>query len=364
MNDLLNKIKEITFKQFNDEIKEENLESFFNSLSEDELIKIVKVKSVISSTDTLKGKTLDKNKIVNYILNNYKKIYSLLLEILDEDFYLQMKKYIKENNNGYLKMVYDSRDYSISFLLNIYNFRIGKVKYDNKTNILEIYIPKETIETINLILKDKSIRKKINENTKIMSNINGLMVAYGIVTIDRLHEIYEDVFSKISNDKLLTVILFDHLTNQTFDIIEYKDSYLINGLSCEEEDAIKYYESIDKKLEYKIFSKEELEDLDDGLYHHQSINYDSLLDEIRRVFNFDEYEIEDFDEEFIVDYMFSFSEDEALAKKNINSNLTKNYPDLDFVNKSIIMKKINSVAKDYPIFKYKGYSINEMKSKQ
>ena len=74
-------------------------------------------------------------------------------------------------------------------------------------------------------------------------------------------------------------------------------------------------------------------------------------------------EIYDFDDMFVLDYIFSYQLDANIAKKNLSNNLDKLFMGLNISDKAYISKVILSIAENYPNFNYKGHTYNEIKNK-
>lgn len=365
MDELRDAIINEIFKDFKDDIiQNESLEHFLNSFTHKKLLDVIKLSSIVNDDKVLLSKSLSlgttkKNKTVEYMVENYEEIYNSMLKIFNDDFYFLMKKYIKECSNGYLKLYLYDMEYSLGFIMKIREFKIGKVNCNK--NEIDIYIPKEILKIISNIINDKSIMKKIKRNTKIRYNIDSLISTYGVLKLEKLHEIYGNTFLNISIEEMLNIIMLSVIINSEVNILEYDEEYYIYSSSFEDEDsALDFYESLDDKIDYKMFSKKDLNALSEGDYYCKSSSYVDLMDFLYDMFNFEEDGIEEFERLYILDYMFSFRIDEQEAKTKLNNNLIKKILDIDLVDRAIILKKVNNVAKDYPLYKYKGYSKNEI----
>ncbi len=72
-------------------------------------------------------------------------------------------------------------------------------------------------------------------------------------------------------------------------------------------------------------------------------------------------EIDIFNENVIIDYIYSYQKDKDQAKKNLNSAFKNYYNYVTLENRMYISETILSIAREYPNFNYKGYSYKEYK---
>ena len=118
--------------------------------------------------------------------------------------------------------------------------------------------------------------------------------------------------------------------------------------------AKEFYNSLDKDIDYKIYKKNELEEIGECTYHFDFDVFSSLYAFLSLKFNMSEDDIFQFDEVFINDYIYSYQVDHDKAEENLNNNLEKLFGKLDIRSKKVITTAILNIARKYPDFKYKG----------
>ena len=254
--------------------------------------------------------------------------------------------------------------YSPALFQILSTFLISKINYDKDNGIIEVYIPKELISIFKELFKDKSIERECEYNSDIIYNVNSLIQTYGVIELSELINIYNNVFDKIDAEDLKTRIFIDPFFDEKINIVNEFSDYLIYGLGFDsDKEAQEFLMKLPKKLDYKIYTEEEYDEIREGSYHYSLDEFDVLHDFLTLHLGMDDDEVYDFDEMFVLDYMFSYQLDSSTAKKNLSNNLDKMMPNLDFTDKAHLSKIILSIAKNYPNFIFKGHTYNEVGDK-
>ncbi|MBR2827877.1 MAG: hypothetical protein IKE70_01420, partial [Bacilli bacterium] len=196
----------------------------------------------------------------------------------------------------------------------------------------------------------------------INGNLHNLISTYGIIPLKNLNIIYNRIYGKIKEEKLFDSILLNNIIDDNIRLVPLEDDYLAYGLGFDEEDDVfTFYYQQEETLNYKEFNIEEYEKIGEGTYHNDFKEYKELCKFLEKRLHLDEIELNEFNENFILDYIYSYELDEEIAKKNLKRNLSKMYKDLKPKDATYISKEILSIARNYPNFLWKGYSYNEIK---
>lgn len=344
--------------------KNENLKDYYQSFSKKELQTILGIYLLIKDDSSLLlevpfHEQNTKKEIIEYLLNHYPTIYQTTLLTINDELLLQLKNLI--HYKGYQKMsIKDGElNYSISFLDKLNQLKLAKLNYDNINKEIELFVPKELLELMKKLIHNKDFLKRRQKISEIGRATQEILSAYGILSLSKLTTILNDKYQKIAEETLEEILRMLSTFNNDLNIFEHDTDILIANCSFEEEDdAFPFYESLEDG-EYKLFSKEEYEALYNRQYYQQFSEYRDLMRYLYSNLDLSESEMESFKDMILDDYLSSCQLDEEEAKKNLMINLEKIFPDLSLTVKIIIKKKLSNLAKVYPIFYLKGYSIAE-----
>ena len=330
--------------------KEETFKEFISSMDDDIIRRLLMISSTMNN-DNSKFEIVSKESrkiLEKEFLTNASDVYSNLF-LYTNNFIFELKEFL-DNDNYKIKI--DEFNYSIDFLQKILLFGIGYIKY--KKNIISIYIPSEEREILKKVVNNKKLIKSIDNHNIIIHNINNLLSVYGVIEYTKLNEIYNKVYKK--NNNLLEIIAKNSVVEEEINFFKYKDSYVIYNEPAfnDLEHARSFYNSLDKNIDYKIYNKNELEEIGECTYHYNFEEFDSLYAYLSIKFNMSEDEIFEFDEVFVNDYIYSYQVDHEQASSSLENNLDKLFGKLDARSKKIITTSILNIARKYPDFKYKG----------
>lgn len=356
--------------QFKDKIdRNESYEEYFNSFTKEKIENIYKAIISIEGDSELLGRLISlsihpKKVIVEDFKNNVEDIYKTIFYNCYEDFLNQMSIFLDNYKNDILELDLSNLSCSLRFIEFINFYCIAKVNYLKSKNKLIIYSPLELRKVISKIIKDKKIKNNCRNNSKFQFNINSLLAVYGVMPVKELCIIYSNIYNSISVDEMLDKIIINRAFDDDIGLVSIDNNYVVYNSGFEDEDhALSFYYSIRDDLDYKIYNKDEYEEIYSGFYHHRFSEFDKLYEFLVTVFNMSEDEFAYFDDIFVLDYLFSYQIDSKKAKENLNSNLDSYFEKLKIADKAFICSTILSIAKNYPNFNYKGYSYNDIKKK-
>lgn len=369
-DNIRNQIIDMFFKDFQDKIvKNEGLEAFYQSFTKKDLREIfgvyLLIKDDVSVLDVVPFDDENKKKeMVDYLLENYEEIYGTIFLTLDDNIIEQLQMLIKKN--GYYKSFVrdEGLSFSIDFISNLFRLKLGKVNYNIENKLIEIYVPKELLEFIKKLLRQKDFSKKRIYINQIHHDVREILEAYGVLSLQDLTKIVNDVFLEIDEEELESILRMVTVISDDLHLFGDGEEMLVGNVCFEDEDeAYTFYESL-PEVEYKIFTKEEYEELFEGRYHQKFQVYEELMFYLVSRLDFSEEELENFNEWFVVDYLHSYQEDTEVANHNLMVNLNKDYYELKIEDKAIIKKKLAILGKLYPSYYLKGYAEEEDKMKE
>lgn len=364
--DINRSIIELVCEEFKDKMNgNETYNDFISSFKKEQIEKIYKLDAAINdNTEELAHiwslSIHPKKIIVEDFKNNIKEIYSNILMNAPEDFIKQLEIYLKIYKDKVLIMDIFNLKLSLHFIEFLHNYNLAKVKYLKSENKLYIYTPLELRNVLKEILKNKEIKLKSKETSKYERNLHNLIATYGIISIKNLTKIYSKIYEKTNQKDLINRIIVNHAFDSEIDLVNTDEGYIVYGLAfSNEDDALEFYYSLPDNIDYKIYTKEEYEEIGEGTYHQQFEEFGKLYVVLENIFNMNEEEIDEFDDAFILDYIFSYQIDSETAKRNLSINLNKVFGIMNLRDKAFISNTILSLAKKYPNFNYKGYSFND-----
>jgi len=358
-------IANMFYENYNDKIiRDANIDEYISSFKKTELERLYELASVIDN-DTEEfshaiSLSLHPKKVIKEdFIKNIEKIYHALIKNTDTNTLKQLEVFLKLYKEDLLVLDTGDNRLSIMFFEFLRNFNLAKIKYEKKERLLYIYTPYELRNILKKIVKDKKVKKQCMENTIFKDNIHNIMSAYGVLPLDKFLSIYNNAYGKTNKRKIINRIIVNRAFDEEISIALGDDTFIYIHAFDNEDDALGFYYSLPEDLEYKKFSALEYGELGDGVYHHKFEEYGKLVEFLKYELDMNEDDVFYFDESYILDYMYSYQLDAEEAKKNLNSKLNNEFNFLILKDKIFITSTILSLAKKYPNFNYKGYSLIE-----
>lgn len=353
MFDIEEVIKDEFLNINNKKISNETLKEYLTSFKNDELTKLA-ITQVFVDKDYInlfKVKNLNnkpKKYIVEYITENLDKILESYLKII-KDVELQQLKFIIDNNGK--KISFIEKPVSIHFISFLKLFSLAKVEYDKKNESIKFFMPKEFIEILEKSLNNKELLKINKYNNKIFNYSEMLINTYGIITLKKLHEIFESQMFKIDIDELNHIIESKSFF-EDINIYSYNEEILLCNCEFGDEDyALNFYE--EQKMNYRIFGKKDYELINDGLYVDNLKSYKKFINYLCKNYIGIDRDIDFIKEMIVNDYIYSaqtcIEEADDNFKKNMEQIIEVDKKTLDEL--LVLMKKI---YKDYPKWLKRG----------
>lgn len=365
------KIRETFLSLYKDKIKEnESYKEYMSSYNKDQIERLFKIYAVImndnkelSKFTTLFSKT--KKNIIKELDLNKKKIYTTLIKCIDENIYSQLIFYLERYKGNIIEVKSNQLRVSLHFIEFLTTNCLAKVKYSKNKKIITFYTPKELREDLKSILKNRKLKKLTKINGVIKENLHNIISAYGVIPVKRLNKIYDKTYGKIDYNFLIDKILINCLFDDDIRLTLVDDDYYAYGVTFENEDeCLEFYYSLPEKLDYKVYKKKEYSQIGSGTYHRNTKEWEGLKNYLQEKYEMDDNDIINFDEEIVLDYLFSYQVDVKEAKKNLKNNIGLLFENFKPKDRTYITKSIEEISKNYPNYNYKGYSFNEINDKK
>lgn len=334
----------------NKKVKEENINEFLKGFSKEELTRFA-ITQVMIDEDFLnlyKVHNLNhkpKKIIIKYILDNLEDILRAYIKIMDTNILNAFKIIIK--NNG--KEINEDNSISLKSIYFIKQFSIAKVEYNKKQNYVKFFMPKEYIEIFNKALIDKELLEENQYFDEVFNYSKNVINTYGIITTDKLHELFVSQMYDIDIDELMHIVAAKAFYE---DIEIFEEENLLCSIEFIDIDyAIDFYEN--QKGKYKIFDKEDYQAISDGTYVEKLKSYKDLVNYLCRNYQ-GIYNDIDFIRDFIVnDFIATAQIDLKEAKVNFKHNIT-DIIDADSKEIKKLLELTEKVYQEYPKWKKRG----------
>lgn len=305
------------------------LKEYLEKLSKRELIAIINSFHVLSDlnneqrSSTITGEK--KDILIDYLIDYYPKYIKYIIKLLDKDDYGSLIKMIKKSSiigidNEFLKYL------------------------NNKYILFNNEMDKDTYNNINKIIKKKSLKRKLIENQKYYNLAKGIIIAYGVININKFREI-------INNDYY----------NKAIELY-YKKDYIIDDKKAYSNNLTnkKRINEYLKNADIKEFKQKEFISLGNNKYHHSIKSYKKLLKILKRKYIFKNYDIMFLDNFIIAPYLYSSLNEEEKVNNNLNEVIDKYFEFNNTNLKSVIIKNISEVKKEFPLWEKRGKSLKEV----
>lgn len=345
MEKLCNSIRESNTKKIERQFKStpysRDLNELLSSITRERLSKIAEALSI---KRVYKYK---KQELKELILESYEKLILDKLQLLDEKALKALKKYYKNNGERIFNNISDEDGIYIDYFANI-----GAIFPTENNEGKKIFIMPTITEEIVKKLDDFQVRRKIKNNTKIISLYKGMVRAYGLL---EEYQIIQFVKQYLNEE-------YDHeyLVNILRESSKYSDDYVVEGIfvfNSNIDNYVNLYNEINRKMknkDYRKFSESELLSLAKSNWE---INNSYAKDFKRRFLNYFVMSEEEIDE--FLKFLYAIVQEKSLEeilneiKEMIQEEEAKEIG-VDIIEKYVV---------NVPIWSKKGRSMKEVKIK-
>lgn len=345
MEKLCNSIRESNTKKIERQFKStpysRDLNELLSSITRERLSKIAEALSI---KRVYKYK---KQELKELILESYEKLILDKLQLLDEKALKALKKYYKNNGERIFNNISDEDGIYIDYFADI-----GAIFPTENNEGKKIFIMPTITEEIVKKLDDFQVRRKIKNNTKIISLYRGMVRAYGLL---EEYQIIQFVKQYLNEE-------YDHeyLVNILRESSKYSDDYIVEGIfvfNSNIDNYVNLYNEINRKMknkDYRKFSESELLSLAKSNWE---VNNSYAKDFKRRFLNYFIMSEEEIDE--FLKFLYAIVQEKSLEeilneiKEMIQEEEAKEIG-VDIIEKYVV---------NVPIWSKKGRSMKEVKIK-
>lgn len=345
MEKLCNSIRESNTKKIERQFKStpysRDLNELLSSITRERLSKIAEALSI---KRVYKYK---KQELKELILESYEKLILDKLQLLDEKALKALKKYYKNNGERIFNNISDEDGIYIDYFADI-----GAIFPTENNEGKKIFIMPTITEEIVKKLDDFQVRRKIKNNTKIISLYRGMVRAYGLL---EEYQIIQFVKQYLNEE-------YDHeyLVNILRESSKYSDDYIVEGIfvfNSNIDNYVNLYNEINRKMknkDYRKFSESELLSLAKSNWE---VNNSYAKDFKRRFLNYFIMSEEEVDE--FLKFLYAIVQEKSLEeilneiKEMIQEEEAKEIG-VDIIEKYVV---------NVPIWSKKGRSMKEVKIK-
>lgn len=345
MEKLCNSIRESNTKKIERQFKStpysRDLNELLSSITRERLSKIAE------ALDIKRVYKYKKQELKELILESYEKLILDKLQLLDEKALKALKKYYKNNGERIFNNISDEDGIYIDYFADI-----GAIFPTENNEGKKIFIMPTITEEIVKKLDDFQVRRKIKNNTKIISLYRGMVRAYGLL---EEYQIIQFVKQYLNEE-------YDHeyLVNILRESSKYSDDYIVEGIfvfNSNIDNYVNLYNEINRKMknkDYRKFSESELLSLAKSNWE---VNNSYAKDFKRRFLNYFIMSEEEVDE--FLKFLYAIVQEKSLEeilneiKEMIQEEEAKEIG-VDIIEKYVV---------NVPIWSKKGRSMKEVKIK-
>ena len=345
MEKLCNSIRESNTKKIERQFKStpysRDLNELLSSITRERLSKIAE------ALDIKRVYKYKKQELKELILESYEKLILDKLQLLDEKALKALKKYYKNNGERIFNNISDEDGIYIDYFADI-----GAIFPTENNEGKKIFIMPTITEEIVKKLDDFQVRRKIKNNTKIISLYRGMVRAYGLL---EEYQIIQFVKQYLNEE-------YDHeyLVNILRESSKYSDDYIVEGIfvfNSNIDNYVNLYNEINRKMknkDYRKFSESELLSLAKSNWE---VNNSYAKDFKRRFLNYFIMSEEEVDE--FLKFLYAIVQEKSLEE--ILNEIKEMIQEEDA--KEIGLDIIEKYVVNVPIWSKKGRSMKEVKIK-
>lgn len=307
-------------------------EEYLKSLKKDELNSIVVNYNKLCSIygfKKLENKKLKKEALVNEILECLNDYLKGVIMSLDKEDFEAIKSILKNNNNEVLNQYKNLINYLKSL----------KIIYQSDN----LQIPKEILEVIKKLIKDKEVANYIKENDYLYKLSEGIIIAYGVIDLNDFKEIIKHEY---------IIDLLDFYYKKDFDIT---DEMLLSKKLTNKKRINKYY----KDKDYQQFSLKDFLALGNNSYHHSIKAYKKFIKMLKNNYVFKKRDLDFVDINVVIPYLYNSLNEEEIASKNLEDTVISLFEFKGEKLKQKMLQEIKLIRKDFPLWEYRGHTKNE-----
>ena len=308
---------------------------YLNKLKKEELIKIItdynKMCEIFDETkieDTKSKKDVLVEKI-NEIKNKYLKYLIMSLDLKD---YESLKNILKRNDT---KTLNEHKE--------LINYFIDK----------HIIFQKDNLEVPNDLefkgcFKNKDILKYVKKWSRIYDLVNGMIIAYGVISKDYFSFVTSGIENK---EEILPKLDFYYKKEYIID-----DTKIVSTKLSNKKRINKYF----KDNNYKNFTNKEYVEMGKNIYHHNIKVYKKFIKILKNYYVFKNKDIEFVDENIVMPYLYNSLNEEDIAYKRLEETIENLFEFKSEKLKNKMLQEISKIRNEFPLWEYRGFTKMEV----
>lgn len=312
-----------------------DFKEYLNKLKKEELIKIIEDYNKlceIYKSEKIEYKNLKKEALIEKFLPNINLYLEYVISSLDLKDYETLRKILKNNDT---KSLNENKE--------LVNYLIEKHIFWQRDN-LEV----ATNMSFKKIFKSKSIANYVKKWDRIYKLMDGIIIAYGVVS----KKYVDFIISGIENKELIYPKLEYY----------YKKDYIINNTMIKSKKLsnkkrINNYYKDDK---YKGFTNKEYVEMGKNTYHHSIKAYKKLIKMLKNYYVFKNKDIDFIDKNIVIPYLYNSLNEEEIAYKNLEDTITSLFEFKGDKLKNKMLLEIAKIRDEFPLWEYRGYTKMEV----
>jgi len=312
-----------------------DFKEYLNKLKKEELIKIIEDYNKlcdIYGSEKIESKNLKKESLIEKFLPNINLYLEYVISSLDLKDYETLKKILKNNDT---KSLNENKD--------LVNYLIEKHIFWQKDN-LEV----ASNMSFKKVFKSKSIANYVKKWDRIYKLMDGIIIAYGVVS----KKYVDFIISGIENKELIYPKL-EYYYKREYDI----NNTMIKSKKLSNKKRINNYYKDDK---YKGFTNKEYVEMGKNTYHHSIKAYKKLIKMLKNYYVFKNKDIDFIDKNIVIPYLYNSLNEEEIAYKNLEETIISLFEFKGDKLKNKMLLEIAKIRDEFPLWEYRGYTKMEV----
>lgn len=285
----------------------------------------------IYNLDVVNTKKLKKDdliKKVDELKSDYFKYWIMSLDL--DDFNVLKQLTFKKVNDEFL---HENRDF-INYLLE------KSILFQEQ----ELMMAWDINALFKSLIKNKDVIKYVKTWNKIYKLVDGIIVAYGVVS-----KKYFDIIIEGMEDKEQIIPKLEYY---------YKKEYVIDNkkIMSNKLTSKKRINSYVKNDKYKMFTNKEFGELGNSTYHHGIKSYKKFIKMLKNNYVFRNSDIEFVDKNIVIPYLYNSLNEEDEARKSLEETIVTLFEFKGDKLKQKMLEEVMKIRDEFPLWEYRGFT--------